>query len=128
MIGRRPLRYSKLRISAEATSRIRVIRQRTLVPPNLLCRIGLMLSLEEGPLNGVTAPDEEGAEFNAYTLTGANEEAYFALLRFVEESDGSPLPDPELVARLRAHIHRGLGTLMVRAKSALDLARLARAA
>jgi DNA sulfur modification protein DndE len=123
------LRYSKLRITAEATSRIRTIRQRTLLPPNLLCRIGLMLSLDEGPLNGVTAADEEGTEFNAYTLTGANEEAFFALLRFVEEeAEGAPLPDAELVARLRAHIHRGLGTLVVRAKGPLEIARLARSA
>ncbi len=123
------MRYSKLRISAEATSRIRTIRQRTLLPPNLLCRIGLMLSLEEGPLNGVDAPDEDGAEFNAYTLTGAHEEAYFALLRFVEEgAEGAPLSDAELVRRLRAHIHRGLGTLLVRAKGPLDVARLARVA
>jgi DNA sulfur modification protein DndE len=123
------LRYSKLRISAEATSRIRTVRQRTLLPPNLLCRIALMQSLDEGPLNGVTAPDEEGMEFNAYTLTGANEDAFFALLRFVEEeAEEAPLPDAELIARLRAHIHRGLGTLLVRAKGPLEIARLARSA
>ena len=88
-----------------------------------------MLSLEEGPLNGVTAPDEEGSEFNAYTLTGPYEDAFFALLRFVEEDPaGPPLSDSELVARLRAHIHRGVGTLGVRAKGPLEIARLARAA
>jgi DNA sulfur modification protein DndE len=88
-----------------------------------------MLSLEEGPLNGVSAPDEEGQEFNAYTLTGSYEDAFFALLRFIEEDPSGPrLDDTELVARLRAHIHRGLGTLAVRAKGPLELARLARAA
>lgn len=121
------MRYNKLRISAEATSRIRTVRQRTLLPPNLLCRLGLMLSLDEGPLNGVAAPDEDGMEFNAYSLTGAYEDAFFALLRFVEEeAEGRPLVDAEQVARLRAHIHRGLGTLMVRAKGPLEIARLAR--
>ena len=124
------MRFSKLRISAEGTSRIRTIRQRTMLPPNLLCRMALMLSLEEGPLNGVTAPDEEGTEFNAYTLTGAYEDAFFALLRFVEEDPdgGAPLDDAELLVRLRGHIHRGLGTLLVRAKGPLEIARLARAA
>ena len=88
-----------------------------------------MLSLDEGPLNGVTAPDEEGTEFNAYTLTGAYEDAFFALLRFVEEDpEGPALPDGELMIRLRAHIHRGLGTLLVRAKGPLEIARLARSA
>lgn len=123
------MRYSKLKISAEATSRIRTIRQRTLLPPNLLCRLGLMVSLDEGPLNGVAPPDEEGMEFNAYTLTGAYEDAFFALLRFVEEeAEDGPLPDAELLARFRAHIHRGLGTLLVRAKGPVDIARLARSA
>ena len=123
------MRFNKLKISADATSKLRSIRQRTGVTPNLLCRAAIMLSLEEGPANA-PAPDEEGQEFNAYTLTGDHHGLIGALLRFVEEDEaGRPALDNDaLVERLRAHIHRGVGTLAVRAKSPVDLARLALAA
>ena len=84
-----------------------------------------MVSLEEGPVGSMPSPDETGAEFNAYTLTGEYGALFAALLRWVEEgpSPKAPLDHPELIARLRAHIHRGVGTLSVRAKSSLDILR-----
>ena len=124
------MHYSKLRISADATSKLRSLRQRTGLTPNLLCRIALMTSLEEGPLGGASIPDEDGSEFNAYTLTGEYGAMFAALLRWVEEgpSPGKPLDDGALLARLRAHMHRGVGTLSVRAKSPADILRLVPAA
>lgn len=120
------MHYSKLRISADAASKLRSLRQRTGITPNLLCRMGIMVSLEEGPLGGTPSPDEEGSEFNAYTLTGEYNALFAALLRWVEEggSPETPLRDDELLDRLRGHIHRGVGTLSVRAKSPAELLRL----
>lgn len=120
------MQYNKLRISADATSKLRSLRQRTGLTPNLLCRIALMTSLEEGPLGGAAVPDEDGSEFNAYTLTGEYGALFAALLRWVEEGPGpdKPLTDEALLDRLRAHIHRGVGTLSVRAKSPADILRL----
>ncbi len=119
--------YSKLKISADATSRLRALRQRTGVTPNLLCRMALMTSLEEGPLRGTAAPDETGAEFNAYTLTGEYGALIGALTRWVEgrssEADGE-LSNDELIDLVRSHIHRGVRTLSVRAKSPSDILRL----
>ena len=82
-----------------------------------------MISLEEGPIGNVPPPDEEGSEFNSYTLTGENGALYISLLRWVEEQEGKAetISDDELLARLRGHIHRGVGTLSVRAKSSTDL-------
>jgi DNA sulfur modification protein DndE len=45
------MRFNKLKISADATSKLRYMRQRTQVTPNLLCRMAVMLSLEEGPVS-----------------------------------------------------------------------------
>jgi DNA sulfur modification protein DndE len=122
--------YTKLKISADAASKLRFIRQRTGLTPNLLCRIAIMLSLEEGPLGGAPIPDEDGSEFNAYTLTGEYGALFSALLRWVEEgpSPRTPLDDETLLARFRGHIHRGVGTLSVRAKSPSDILRLVPAA
>lgn len=120
------MHYSKLKISGDATSKLRSLRQRTGLTPNLLCRIALMTSLEEGPLGPTRAPDEDGSEFNAYTLTGEYGAMFAALLRWVEEgpAEADPLANDELLARLRGHIHRGVGTLSVRAKSPADILRL----
>jgi DNA sulfur modification protein DndE len=120
------MHYSKLKISSDATSKLRSLRQRTGLTPNLLCRIALMLSLEEGPLGDAPAPDEDGSEFNAYTLTGEYGALFAALLRWVEEgpSPDRPMDNGVLLARFRGHIHRGVGTLSVRAKSPSDVFRL----
>ncbi|MGJ5065237.1 DNA sulfur modification protein DndE [Bradyrhizobium oligotrophicum] len=120
------MHYSKLKISADATSKLRSLRQRTGLTPNLLCRVALMLSLEEGRIGDGVSPDEEGSEFNAYTLTGEYGGLFAALLRWVEEgpSPEEPMDNGTLLTRLRAHIHRGVGTLSVRAKSPSDVLRL----
>ncbi len=120
------MHYSKLRISGDATSKLRSLRQRTGITPNLLCRMAIMLSLEEGPLGGAAIPDEDGSEFNAYTLTGEYGALVAALLRWVEDDRASDveLTNEDLLDRLRGHIHRGVGTLSVRSKSPADLLRL----
>ena len=123
------MRFTKLKISTDAESRLRSLRQRTGLTPNLLCRMAIMLSLEEGPVGSGTDTDEGGNEFNAYTLTGDHDQLIFAMLRLVEEEQaGGRVADDELLARLRAHIHRGVGTLSVRAKAPADVALLAAAA
>lgn len=123
------MRFTKLKISADAESRLRSLRQRTGLTPNLLCRMAIMLSLEEGAVGAGTITDEGGNEFNAYTLTGDHNGLIVAMLRLVEEeAAGRSLPDEELLSRLRAHIHRGVATLSVRAKSPADVALLAVAA
>lgn len=124
------MHFSKLRISGDATSKLRSLRQRTGLTANLLCRLGFMLSLEEGSATGLAAPDEEGLEFNAYTLTGEYHGLFIGLLRHVENAANpeSPASEQELLALLRTHIHRGVATLSARAKSALDIARLASSA
>ena len=120
------MRFNKLKISADATSRLRSIRQRTGLTPNLLCRIAIMLSLESGPIGAPESLDEDGQEFNAYTLTGDYNGILAAMLRFVEEeAESRPLENDELLLRLRAHIQRGVATLSVRTKGPADLARLA---
>ena len=124
------MHYSKLKISADATSKLRSLRQRTGLTPNLLCRIAVMLSLAEGPLGNAPPPDEDGSEFNAYTLTGEYGALCAALLRWVEEGPfpEEPLDNGTLLVRFRGHIHRGVGTLSVRAKTPNDILRLVPAA
>lgn len=119
------MHFSKLKISTDATSRLRSLRQRTGLTPNLLCRAAIMISLEEGAVGKVPPPDEQGSEFNAYTLVGEHGNLFAALIRFVEEpNERSALDNEKLLQRLRSHIHRGVGTLSVRVRSPEDLLRL----
>lgn len=119
------MQFNKLRISADAASKLRYLRQRTGLTPNLLCRAAVMLSLEEGPVGEIPPPDEDGSEFNAYTLVGEYGNLFSALLRFVEErKDSQRLSNEKLIHRLRCHIHRGVGTLSVRVRSPAELLRL----
>jgi DNA sulfur modification protein DndE len=89
--------------------------------------MALMISLEEGSLDNTRPPDEDGSEFNAYTLTGEYAALFAALLRWVEEgpTPKTSLDDDALLRRLRGHLHRGVGNLSVRVKSPADILRLA---
>ena len=85
--------------------------------------MAMAASLEAGKI-GPVSETEEGQEFNAYTLFGADQPIYTTLLRWIETNDGETVDDGELLRRLRAHIDRGLGAISVRVKSPGDAARL----
>ena len=120
------MHFSKLRISADASGKLRFMRQRTGLTPNLLCRAAIMISLEEGKLGNASPPDEDGSEFNAYTLMGEYASLFASLVRSVEQDAHKkvPLDNPTLLRLIRSHIHRGVGILSVRAKSPSDLLKL----
>ncbi len=120
------MHFSKLRISADAMGKLRFMRQRTGLTPNLLCRAAIMISLEEGPLGSAPPPDEDGSEFNAYTLVGEYGSLVASLVRSVEQSvqKKAPLDNPMLLRLVRGHIHRGVGILSARAKSPSELLKL----
>ena len=118
------MHINKFRISAEATGKLRVLRQRAMLTPNLLCRMAMAASFELGPVGPVSSKIEEGQEFNAYTLFGADQPLYTTLLRLVEYDGTPPRDEADLLSRLRAHIDRGLTQLAVRIKTPSDAARV----
>ena len=117
------MHISKFRVSAEATSRLKVLKQRTSLTPNLLCRMAMSMSFESGKIGNVPAI-EESYEFNGYSLFGIDQPIYTTLLRWIETEDGEQVDDQELLNRLRAHIDRGLAAMSARIKSPSDVARL----
>ena len=124
------MHYKKLKVSAETTRKLRYLRQRTGLTPNLICRLALMSSLEEGSVAGVPRPSEDGMEFNRYTLTGELDALYVALLRFIESdvANHSDEADRELLSRLKTHLARGVLNIAARLKSPADVTRLVVAA
>lgn len=116
------MHINKFRISGDATNKLRVLRQRSGLTPNLLCRMAMAASFESGPIGDMVTSEPDGQEFNAYTLFGADQPLYVTLLRIVE-SDDEP-DDEELLGRLRAHIDRGVQYLAARIKTPADTAQL----
>lgn len=118
------MQYSKLRISSVATGKLRALQQRIGLTPNLLCRYALLASLESGPIGNAPVPDEDGQEFNAYTLTGDQTQMLLVAVAFVEAGANGKAPNAaRMLELMRAHIHRGVGALAVRLKSPADLFR-----
>lgn len=117
------MQLNKIRVSNDASERLKQLKGRTGLAPNILSRLGFCLSLNEA---GVPNPDlypEEDREFNRYTLLGEWDELYVALLKQRLIHDG--LPTEQLEDQFRAHLNRGIIALSKLVKSVPDIARLA---
>ena len=118
------MRLNKIRLSRDATLRVRQVKARTGLTPNVLCRLGLCLSFEDEAVPAAEHYDEHGMEFNRYTLTGELDGVMMALFRqwCHEHSVGS---DGEQRDAFRAHLNRGVFMLHARATSVGELLALA---
>jgi DNA sulfur modification protein DndE len=114
--------FKKIKVSKSASSKLSVLKKKTGLTPNLLCRIGLCLSLERSGQPEMDF-DEEGSEFNRYTLTGDWDDLFFVLLRERLFEDGLDL-DGDWLPYLKAHLNRGISMLHTRVKRLYDLDRL----
>jgi len=119
------MKLNRLRISEEVAHRLSILKGRTGLTPNILCRIGFCLSL-----NDPTSPDPEDypddteKEINRHTLTGQWDALFVALIKERCYRDGQPLDDEYLADNFRAHVNRGVLLLYKRTRSLNDLAQL----
>ena len=119
------MEITKFRISAEATGKLRALRQKAGLTPNLLCRMAMASSFERGPIGPCLVDLEDGQEFNSYTLFGVDQPLFVAMLKLVEAKSAiQPQNNADLLRRLRGHIDRGVIQLAVRITSPADAARL----
>ncbi len=117
------MKLTKLRVTKEASSRLRFLAGKTGLTPNLLCRIGFCLSLAEAPVPNPQDFPEEEREFNRYTLLGEFDPLFVALLRQRCYQDG--IQDPALLPQyFRAHMNRGIMLLQQRTRSISDIVNL----
>ena len=116
--------FSRLYVNADVDNKLRVLKMRTGLTPNLLCRMGFCLSLSEPGVPDVQLySDTQAREFNRYTLTGQYDLFFFSLLRERLLEDG--LDHEELLEpQFKAHLSRGVGLLYQRVKSLEDIASL----
>jgi DNA sulfur modification protein DndE len=117
------MKLNRLRVGEEASNRLSILKGRTGLTPNILCRIGFCLSL-----NDPSVPDpadyepESDREIDRHTLTGTWDSLFVALLRERCKQDG--IGEEELAVQFKAHIDRGVLLLYKRARMLNDLALL----
>lgn len=111
----------RLRFSKEADNWLRVLKSRTGITPNLLCRMAFCLSLDEpGVPTNEKHPEDSEREINRFTLLGEYDALMVALLRQRMARDRI-LGHTSLTDQFRAHMHRGVLLLAGRLKSLVDL-------
>ena len=112
---------NKLYISEDTDKKLRVLKSRTGLTPNLLIRYGLAFSLEEDGIPDQSLyGDDQFREFNRYTLTGPWDLYFTSLLKErILEDDLDPERDFE--NQFKAHIARGVHLIYQRLKSLEDI-------
>lgn len=110
--------------SALVDSRMRTLKARTGITPNIVARLGFCLSLEEpgipaDPFDG----EEVGREIKRVTLLGQHDLVYVCLLRTWAEvnAPSKPVSQRQFDNFFVAHMNRGFELISSRMRSLADL-------
>lgn len=116
------MKLTKIRFSKQASNMMRFLAGKTGLTPNLLCRIGFCLSLNEPRVPNPDEHPDEDREFNRYTLLGEHDALFVALLHERCRRDG--LDGSQIEQQFKAHMNRGIMLLQLRVRNIGDLAQL----
>lgn len=115
------LTLQRIPFTADIDNRLRTMKSRTGVTPNIICRIGFCLSLEEPGIPNLLPDDIEiGREINRYTLVGKYDMLFVALMKtwlHKMEIDSSKIDEFFI-----AHMNRGAELVASRVKNVGDIA------
>jgi DNA sulfur modification protein DndE len=118
------LTLQKVAFGKDCDNRLRALKARTQITPNLLCRMGFSMSVEETgspPLIKLEG-EEIGREINRTTLMGEYEPAFLALLgQWMHEHDMDPQDEVQVNQSFVDHMNRGAEMVCSRLKSVSDL-------
>ena len=118
------MKLTRLKVCQEVDQRLIQLKGKTGLTPNLLCRIGFCLSLNDPNVpDPANYPPDSDRELNRFTLTGEWDRLFVALLQERCHHDG--LEDESVLEdQFRAHVNRGVLILYHRLKNIADLDRL----
>jgi DNA sulfur modification protein DndE len=118
------LAFNRIYVNEDVDMRLRNLKARTGLTPNLLCRMGFCLSLADpsipDPKLYTVYTEGQPREFNRFTLTGQWDALFFAMLRERLAKDGLD-PEKDLEKQFKAHLSRGVTLLYQRLKNIADL-------
>lgn len=120
------MRLNKVYVSTEASQQLNMLKQRTSLTPNIACRMGFILSLEE---YGIPSAEEFGGkserEFNWSTLFGQHDQLYMAYLKERLLQDEIDIEQEAILEeQLYLHLNRGVFLLFKRVRQIEDIGML----
>jgi DNA sulfur modification protein DndE len=115
--------FSRIRVGKDVTTKLSILKTRTGLTPNLLCRIALCYSLENERVTNLIPPDESGQEFNKHTLFGEDVLLFVALVRQRCIKDGLD-PNKNMLRILKLHLNSGIIAIHSRIKEVSDFMNL----
>lgn len=114
--------FNRIRVSKDATHRLKMLKGRTGLTPNLLCRIAFCDSLNDPRPPNPREYDADGQEFNRFTLLGEWDSMFIALLKERCLQDGlDHMDDETLRVALTAHLNRGVMSVFNKVKGVAEL-------
>lgn len=114
------MKLNKIKISQDATQKLRTLKARTGLTPNILSRLGLCLSFADKTSPNDIEIKEDGMEFNRYTLTGHYDSLFVSLLKERCDKDGIEI-DGNLERQFLLHLNRGVFILYSKVRNLGDL-------
>ena len=118
------MRLNRIHTSEDSRNKLSILKSRTGLLPNILCRIGLMLSLAEPNQPEVDRDTTDGSELHRDTLMGEWDPLIVALLEEWCITNGISTDNDTLVKYFQAHLNRGVRLLHARVKGVEDLVSL----
>ena len=118
------MKLNRIHLSEDSRHKLSILKGRTGLLPNVLCRLGLSLSLVDPSIPRPENYPTDGSEFNRYTLMGEWDPLIVALLKERCAADGLSLDNENLADQFRAHLNRGVELLYTRVRGVSDLAGL----
>ena len=121
------MKLSAIRFAHTASVHLKALKARIGITPNVLCRIGFCLSVEDpSPLSPSEFPADSDRIIDRHVLLGPYDGLLVAMMRQRLADDGaaSPHDDEAVGEHFRAHVHRGVHLLFKRVKTPADFARL----
>ncbi len=118
------LTLQRIPFTIDVDNRLRAVKSRTGITPNILCRIGFCLSLEEPGVPSLIGRNTEiGREINRYTLVGKYDMLFTALIKtWLNKMD---IDFSQIDDMFVSHMNRGAQIITSRVKSVGDIANLA---
>lgn len=106
----------RIKISKPATESLKMLKAKTGLTPNIVSRIGLVLSLEDGQRGGLKNVEQTGSEFNAPTLFGELGAFIDCMIREVH----GELDAKSMASVIASHIEDGIDRLR-KSKNILEI-------
>jgi DNA sulfur modification protein DndE len=119
------MNFRRMRFTEDISQKLKLLKARTGITPNILCRIAFCKSVETPSIPDPSEFAEYGdREIDRPVLLGAYDELFVAMIKERCKQDGLDVDEDELYEYFRAHVHRGVALVYKRVKKLPDMIHL----